>query len=90
VKEPKLIKATGEEEEIIPEDGSFFSLKELYSLLNCSLVELVNVNRDYIMIVDEEGRLTGKPINEKASDLVKDRYDFIVGDVIVCHQNYFK
>ena len=47
-------------------------------------VEVVQVN-DGILIVDEEGKLKDKPVNEVASKMYADKYgdeDIIVGDAI--------
>ena len=47
-------------------------------------VEVVQVN-DGILIIDEEGKLTDKPVNEVASKMYADKYgdaDIIVGDAI--------
>jgi acyl CoA:acetate/3-ketoacid CoA transferase len=47
-------------------------------------VEVVQVN-DGILIIDEEGKLKNKPVNEVASKMYADKYgdaDVIVGDAI--------
>ena len=47
-------------------------------------VEVVRVN-DGILIIDEEGKLKDKPVNEVASKMYADKYgdaDVIVGDAI--------
>ena len=47
-------------------------------------VEVVQVN-DGILIVDEEGKMKNKPINEVASKMYEDKYgasDIVVGDAI--------
>jgi len=47
-------------------------------------VEVVQVN-DGILIIDEEGKLKDKPVNEVASKMYADKYgdeDIIVGDAI--------
>ena len=47
-------------------------------------VEVVQVN-DGILIIDEEGKMKGKPVNEVASKMYADKYgdaDIIVGDAI--------
>lgn len=43
------------------------------------------------MVVNEEGKLNGLPMNDKATDLLrlcKDTTDFIVGDVLVCDKDH--
>ena len=47
-------------------------------------VEVVQVN-DGILIIDEEGKLKDKPVNQVASKMYADKYgdeDIIVGDAI--------
>ena len=47
-------------------------------------VEVVQVN-DGVLIIDEEGKLKDKPVNEVASKMYADKYgdeDIIVGDAI--------
>ena len=47
-------------------------------------VEVVQVN-DGILIIDEEGKMKNKPVNEVASKMYADKYgdaDVIVGDAI--------
>ena len=47
-------------------------------------VEVVQVN-DGILIIDEEGKMKNKPVNEIASKMYADKYgdaDVIVGDAI--------
>lgn len=40
-------------------------------------------DRQYMMLLDEEGKLTGSPINELATELYANPYDCIVGDVAI-------
>ena len=52
-------------------------------------VELVKV-KDGILLIDEEGKLKNKPVNELASKLYFDTYgdqDIIVGDAIYIPNN---
>ena len=52
-------------------------------------VEVVQVN-DGILIIDEEGKLKDKPINNASSKLYADKYgdeDIIVGDAIYIPKN---
>jgi hypothetical protein len=47
-------------------------------------VEVVQVN-DGVLIIDEEGKMKNKPVNEVASKMYADKYgdaDIIVGDAI--------
>ena len=52
-------------------------------------VECVQVN-DGVLIIDEEGKLKDKPVNEVASKMYADKYgdeDIIVGDAIYIPNN---
>ena len=52
-------------------------------------VEVVQVN-DGILIIDEEGKMKDKPVNEVASKMYADKYgdaDIIVGDAIYIPNN---
>jgi len=52
-------------------------------------VEVVKV-KDGILIIDEEGKLKDKPVNEIASKMYADKYgdeDIIVGDAIYIPNN---
>lgn len=55
------------------------------------LIEIINLQNGYIMIVNEEGKLNNLPINIQASIIFQHALnvtdDFIVGDVIVAPEN---
>ncbi len=66
-----LIEENGDINEVTPIDPSKgFQLKELYSMLECRLVEIVELHDGRIMIIDEESKLVDEPIiNVKATEL---------------------
>lgn len=79
---PILFNEDGTSCEVQPKNGTDFQLGELYSLLECSCVEVLrSTKKDFILIVDEEGRLEGKEPNPLVSLYAP--YD-IVGKAIVC------
>lgn len=81
-----LIKSNGTEVEVHPK-GDFFNLEELQKYVG-GYIELVTIDKEFLMIVNEEGKLMCLPQNEKATRLYhKVRYteDVIVGDVLVCN-----
>ena len=81
-----LYKTNGEVLEVIPKNGTDFSLEELQCFVG-GYIELVNLNDDEIMIVNEEGKLDNLPYNQKATEhlLAKvNGFDVIVGDALVC------
>ena len=91
----KLLKASGEVAEIEPNNGTDFKLDELYKHLQCSLVEVINLNQDDIMVVDDEGKWASKVINVNATKCAQENqaiifWDYIVGDAIVCNRKMVK
>jgi hypothetical protein len=76
-----LIKSGGEKVNITPENGVFFSLKELQNYVG-GYIEMLLTNDDRTMIVNEEGKLKSFEINNEATKLIKEKV--IVGDVVVC------
>ena len=92
----KLLKASGEVVEIEPKNGTNFTLDELYKHLNCSLIEVVNLNQDDIMVVDDEGKLTSNNVvNVNATKLAQENqaiifWDYIAGDAIVCNRKMIR
>jgi len=73
--------------EITPHNGTNFGLKELYGIIGCQLIQVINLNDDEIMIMDEEGKLSGQPVNLLATahaDHVISPNDCIVGIAVIC------
>ena len=88
----RLLKFSGDVMEIEPKNGTDFKLDELHKHLNCSLVEVINLNQDDIMVVDDEGKLkANNVINVNATMLAQENqsitsWDYIAGDAIVCNR----
>lgn len=67
---------------------------EIHRLINCDVWEGVPFHVDgigsFYMILDENGKISEppKPFNPIATFLYNNRYDVIVGDVIVCELKY--
>lgn len=76
----QIIKTTGEIIETEPSNGTDFSLTELQAVVG-GFIEVVHLSDGRLMVVNDEGKLNGLPINPKASELYP---DIIVGDVLVC------
>lgn len=92
-----LYRANGTEEEITPADGHGFTLEELQALVG-GFIEMVTLGISYpdrkkerkALIIDEEGKLKNKPVNDLAS-VVWHSYatraglmpDHIVGDAVL-------
>lgn len=102
-----LITTTGEITQIFPADReSGFDLEELYKLLSCHTVEMVELQHGqeppYVaMLLDENGKLEGKPTNMEATRIrartfgltpqsLIDTGDHIVGDAILVTRSEFQ
>ena len=92
----KLLKASGEVVEIKPNNGKDFKLDELYKHLQCSLVDVISLNRDDIMVVDDEGKLkANNVVNVNATMLAQENqaitsWDYIAGNAIVCNKKMIR
>lgn len=76
-----LSKADGTRKEITPENGKTFNLREIQTAVG-GCFEFIGIQGGAeIMLLNDEGRLRGLPLNEWASELAGQQ---IVGDVIVC------
>lgn len=81
----QLIKADGETRQVAPKNGRFFELEELQELVG-GYIENVYLDDGRIMVVNEEGKFYGLPLNKKATDLADAvilPWDEIVGDAVV-------
>ena len=78
---------TGEYIDYKPENGKNFKLQELYKKIGCKLIEVVSLNDGWIMIIDEEGKLNDKPVNNIGTAYLRQTrhtQDYIVGDIVLC------
>lgn len=79
------------EENIQPEDGESFHLAELYSMLECDLVEVVDLYDGRILICDEEGKLKAHVANPVPSKLYRALGgDYIAGSALLCKADQFR
>ncbi len=83
----QIIKTDGTKIDVTPQNGRDFQLSELQKVV-CGYIETVNTIDGRLMIVNEEGKLKGLPINEEATKLI--RNDVIVGDVLVCSRKQIR
>jgi hypothetical protein len=51
------------------------------------LIQIVNTPDGKLMVMDEEGKLKGKQVNETATALYNNPYDVVVGDVVICEMD---
>ena len=86
-----VIKADGTRKEVQPKNGTDFSLEELKGFVG-GFIEIVWLGDGRIMVVNEEGKLIGLPLNEAASLIYihSGRIDTIIGDVLVCDESEVK
>ena len=84
----QIIKTTGEIKYTTPKNGTDFSAEELHEIVG-GFFEIFRLSGapGKILVVDEEGRLKNKPINELASIFYG---RVIVGDVLMCDRNEVK
>ena len=91
-----LIKPDGTVEDSNPTNDKYhFELKTLYKLINCDLIEVVNLNEELILIIDEEGKCKSDPVvNKEATALCKHHIkgwnDTIVGSAVLCPSSMLK
>jgi len=83
-----IVKTSGIIEPVEPANGNDFSLEELKKAIGGGYIEVVFIPPDRMMVIDEEGKLKGMPVNVVASRMYA--ADSIVGDVLVCHKNQIK
>ena len=71
-----------------PEEG--FTLKELYAMLDCDLIEIFHINDEEMFVCDEEFRLKegwqerwNAPANQYVTNTCH-RYFNLCGNVLIC------
>jgi len=80
-----LLKTDGTSVTITPKNGTDFSFEECYPLLACDTIQIVETSDGRILLIDEEGKLKDRPVNQAATALYRyGHIDPIVGHAIVC------
>lgn len=90
----KIIYANGETKEVKPKNGKFFTLEEKQAIVG-GLIEIIPSREGQWLVIHEEGKLEGKPVNREATllyayGIMADKngkffvHDFLVGDVLYC------
>lgn len=81
----KLYKTDGTIIEVVPSNGTDFQLDELQNMVS-GYIEIVPAGKGKIMVIDEEGKLKNKPLNNACTMIFMQAgfYDIIVGDALVC------
>lgn len=80
-----IYRADGRIETVEPANGTNFTLEELQAIVDGRIEICETVFTDEILVINEEGKLLGLPINWHATGLYKyGKIDPIVGDVLRC------
>jgi len=70
-----LYKTDGTETEVFPVDGKEFQLEEMYRLIDCEIVELVQLGNGVDLWCDEEGLMKSNwMMNVKATELYREAH----------------
>lgn len=77
----RLIVPGKDDVDAVPANGTDYTLEECYKLLSCDLIEVVELPKGRILIVNEEGLLRRLPVNREASLLSG---VMIVGPALCC------
>ena len=81
-----VIKTDGTKDALQPKNNKAFTLEELKSVVG-GYIEIVQLTEDYLMVINEEGKLLDLPINVVATRVYRasrNTEDFIVGNVLIC------
>lgn len=81
-----VVKTDGTFDALLPKNNKVFTLEELKSVVG-GYIEIVPLDEDYLMVINEEGKLLNLPINEGATRYYRksrNTDDFIVGNVLIC------
>ena len=75
-------------ERIAPKNGKKYQLAELQEIVG-GWIQVCQGDDGNILIIDEEGKLKGKDLNERATQWYRThvyRGDYIVGDALLCKE----
>lgn len=77
-----LYRTNGTQEEVLPKNGESFDLKEMQTFVG-GYIEIVESPDERLIVLNEEGKLQGLPLNRAATAIYANPHDFIVGDALV-------
>lgn len=92
VVEGTIYYANGGSEKVSPQNGSDYKLEQLQQIVG-GHIEVVSLKDGRIIVLNEEGKLEGLPVNWAATKLFQKDYgpeDIIVGNVLVCRSEEVK
>lgn len=85
-----LQKADGTQKDVTPVAGKF-KLKEMQDFVG-GYIECIEFPDGRTLVVNEEGKLEGLPVNDQATALWRQQFptddDIIVGDVLIVSKDY--
>jgi hypothetical protein len=64
---PFQINVNGEMTDVTPDNGSHFTTSELNRLTESEKVELISLSHELIMVIDQQAKRKGKPMNNSAT-----------------------
>ena len=77
---------------MVPANGQTFTFEELYPVLGCDTIEIVRFDDGRRLLIDESGKISGKPMNDQATfeavvaGAIMDS-DFISGHAVLCSED---
>lgn len=88
-KKDLLVTTEGKVKKVLPKNGTDYTLEELHELTGCDTVQLINMRCGLMMVIDDNGKLVGKDLNELATIMARQTKcifpnDYIVGTALVC------
>jgi hypothetical protein len=86
-----IIKTDGTRHDVVPRNKTDFQCDELQEIVG-GYFEILPLSKSQIMVVNEEGKIHGKPYNHLATlcAYMAGIRDVIVGNVLVCDINMVK
>lgn len=94
VEYPCILRTDGTTESYLPENDEDFKLEELKTAIGGGWIQVVQDPKlDIVMVIDEEGKLKGLPLNPLATAVWEGWYgpsDVIMGDALLCRQSQIK
>ena len=85
----QIVKQNGITSEVKPKNGKDFKMEELHAIVG-GYFECVYLPGKMLMVLDEEGKIKGKDVNQIATEMAHLNNDYIVGDVLICKQSEIK
>ncbi len=88
----EIIETDGLRVPAVPKNGTDFQLEELQKIVGGS-IEITHIPAccgERIMVLNEEGKILGLPLNAVATRMLGNRDDVIVGPVLVCPSEMVK